>query len=98
MAWYSNQANYHGIEIVNDSILKNNNNLNELIIVNNTYKKQCPKSETKDLISDKPAIRKETTVIRTYDHEISETTVSIKCSYLYPGFISTKIIISRLSL
>ena len=26
---------------VYDSILKTNNNLNELIIVNNTYKKQC---------------------------------------------------------
>ena len=52
------------------------------------------KSETKDLISDKSAIRKDTTVIRTYDYELPERTVSIKCSYLYPGFISNKIIIS----
>ena len=41
-------------------------------------------SETYDLISDKPAMRKENIVIRTYDYELSETAVSIKCSYLYP--------------
>ena len=42
-------------------------------------------SETWDLISDKPAIRKETTVIRTYDYELSETTVMTVVSFLIAG-------------
>ena len=59
----------------------------ERVIMSRNIKLKINNSKTSDLILDKPAIRKETIVIRTYDYELSETTVSIKCSYLpIPGF------------